>query len=87
VFFWTGICQEQNGEQVLCASDATFTISANPTDSTTIVVVPRGEKGDDSRFRCWPHQFDERFHGAAAPLRDAGPSLDAMMHSDVFGLT
>ena len=35
-----GICQEQNGEQVLCASDATFTISANPTDSTTIAVLP-----------------------------------------------
>ena len=46
----------------------------------------KGEKGDDFRFRFWPHQFDERLHGNAAPLRDAAPSLDAMMHGDVFGL-
>src|SRR5690242_21651010 len=53
----------------------------------TVESFAKGEKGDDSGFGFWLHQFDERFHGNAAPLRDTGPSLDAMMHGDVLGLT
>ena len=41
---------------------------------------------DDLGFRFRPHQLDERLHRNAAPFRDAAPSLDAMMHRDVFGL-
>src|SRR6185437_392640 len=43
-----------------------------------------GEKGDHFRFRFWPDEINQLLHRNAAPFGDAAPSLDAMMHCDVF---
>jgi hypothetical protein len=47
----------------------------------------KGEEGDNLGFRFWAHKFDQRFHRNAAPLRDAAPALDAVMHGDVLDLS
>ena len=45
----------------------------------------KGEEGDCGGFRPGMHKLNQRLHGDATPLRDAAPSLDAMVHRDVIG--
>ena len=47
---------------------------------------PPNEKNATTRaaVRGWTHEFDQLSHGDAAPLRDARPALDAVVHRDVL---
>src|SRR5690349_10771546 len=57
-----------------------------------VIVVPaikrlsKREESGDSRFGLGTDQFNQLVHGHAAPLGDAAPSLNAMMHGDVLNL-
>ena len=43
-----------------------------------------GEESHNLRFRFCEHEFDQRLHRNAAPLRYAARTLDAVMHRDVL---
>ena len=44
----------------------------------------KGEEGHGARLRQGANEFDQFLHGDAAPLGDAAPTLDAMVHGDLI---
>src|SRR5207249_4469357 len=51
---------------------------------TAVQRLAKGEEGDDLRRWKGSNEPNQVRHRDAAPLRDARPSLDAVMHRDLF---